>query len=375
MGVGRLGAVALCGFVAACGADAPAVGSSSGESTASVDDSTGATPAPTTTTTSDPPADSSGTTPPQTSSESGSEESTGEPLLGAPYPILLAHGFFGFDHLAGIRGVPYWYDVVEFLAKNDETNVCVGVVDPFNDSTTRGELLLQDAIDCAAQTGHAKVNIIAHSQGGLDARVVANLAPELVASVTTIATPHHGTPVADLAVAALDNPIASPFVDGLVQLVGAPLWDKLGQETSLVASMVQMSTEGMIEFNETYPDVEGVLYTSLTGRSSLHSGGDACEPDNVPPPYFIAQWDEERDPIDPLFAFAAAIVSGPTLSEPNDGLVRVIDARWGEFLGCVPADHMDEVGHLLGDDPGLTNDWDHREMYLGLAQYLRLRDL
>jgi hypothetical protein len=27
--------------------------------------------------------------------------------------------------------------------------------------------------------------------------------------------------------------------------------------------------------------------------------------------------------------------------------------------GCVPADHLDEIGHLLGDHPGLGNDFDH----------------
>ena len=29
----------------------------------------------------------------------------------------------------------------------------------------------------------------------------------------------------------------------------------------------------------------------------------------------------------------------------NDGLVSVNSAEWGEFLGVLPADHMDEVGH------------------------------
>src|SRR5690606_20441509 len=91
----------------------------------------------------------------------------------------------------------YWYGVPDHLEALGHT-VCVGQVDPFNDSTDRGRQLLAQAIECAADSGHAKVNIIGHSQGGLDARVVAHLAPELVASVTTVATPHYGTPIADV---------------------------------------------------------------------------------------------------------------------------------------------------------------------------------
>ena len=52
---------------------------------------------------------------------------------------------------------------------------------------------------------------------------------------------------------------------------------------------------------------------------------------------------------------SAAILSEDVLSpEPNDGLVTVTSATWGTFLGCIPADHLDEVGQLLGDAPGLV---------------------
>jgi len=41
------------------------------------------------------------------------------------------------------------------------------------------------------------VNLIGHSQGGLDVRYVAAVRPDLVASVTTIGAPHQGAQVAD----------------------------------------------------------------------------------------------------------------------------------------------------------------------------------
>lgn len=301
--------------------------------------------------------------------------STGEPLLGAPYPIVLAHGFFGFESLANLDFVPYWYGVPAHLEALGHT-VCVGEVDPFNDSTERGEQLLQQAIECAAATGHAKVNIIGHSQGGLDARVVAHLAPELVASVTTVATPHHGTPIADIALGFTPNPGAAGLVDWLVQALGAPLWDEIGNETSLYEAMYQMSQPGITEFNATYVDAPGVLYTSVTGRTGLHDGGEACEPTSPPPPLLITAFEDTLDTTDSLFLLPEAILSDGIFSQqPNDALVRVVDARWGEFLGCVPADHLDEVGQLLDDSPGLGNDWLHLDFYGDLVAYLRARGM
>ena len=55
---------------------------------------------------------------------------------------------------------------------------------------------------------------------------------------------------------------------------------------------------------------------------------------------------EGRDVVDPLFG-----LFWPRIQEeegPNDGLVSVESAKWGIFQGCVPADHIDEVG-LIGD--------------------------
>jgi len=320
-------------------------------------------------------ADGTGSTSIASSTTDSADSTTGAPLLGPPYPILLAHGFFGFENLAGLDFVPYWYGVPEHLESLGHT-VCVGVVDPFNDSTERGMQLLDDAIACAAATGHAKVNIVAHSQGGLDARVVAHTAPELVASVTTIATPHHGTPIADIAIGLAPNPASAALVDWLTQTLGAPLWDDIGNETSLYEAMEQMSQPGITQFNATYTDAPGVLYTSVTGRTGLHSGGEACEPTSPPPPLLIGSFEGTLDTTDALFVIPEAILSDGVFSqEPNDALVRAADARWGEFLGCVPADHLDEVGQLLGDGPGIGNDWDHLQFYADLVAYLRDRGM
>ncbi|MCA9705853.1 MAG: alpha/beta fold hydrolase [Myxococcales bacterium] len=362
--------------LAACNApDAPPGGATGTGSSTSPGESTDAASADETGTGIGGEGTSSGSSADESSS---GDQTTGEPLLGPPYPIVLAHGFFGFEELANLPFVPYWYDVREHLEALGHT-VCVSEVDPFNDSTDRGTQLVAQALECADQTGHAKVNVIGHSQGGLDARVAASLAPDRIASVTTVATPHQGTPIADIALGLVASDGAAALVDWLVQTLGAPLWDEVGNETSLAEALYQMSHDpvrGIDVFNATYPDAPGVLYTSVTGRTGLHSGGEDCEPDSPPPPLLISDWDDTLDTTDTLLLVPEAILSDGIFSQtPNDGLVRVVDARWGEFLGCVPADHLDEVGQLLGDSPGLGNGWDHLAFYADLVAYLRARDL
>ncbi|MEJ7729820.1 MAG: hypothetical protein WKG00_11430, partial [Polyangiaceae bacterium] len=53
----------------------------------------------------------------------GSGGHGGAPGLGPPYPIVLAHGFFGFDSLAGIDAVTYFWGVPGALANDGETLV------------------------------------------------------------------------------------------------------------------------------------------------------------------------------------------------------------------------------------------------------------
>ncbi len=293
---------------------------------------------------------------------------TGGPL-GAPFPIVLAHGFFGFEDFAGVDFVTYFYGVRDGLAARGETQVFTPAVDPFSDSERRGEELLAHVERILAETGRARVNLIGHSQGGLDARYVASVRPDLVESVTTFATPHRGTRIADVVLGLVADGRFQSLVDRLVQILGRPLWDAAGEETSLFASLRQLSTEGMNAFNERHPNQVSVAYYSLTGRTDMHLGGRDCQVDGSPD--FVRRYRFTADPVEPLLDIAEQIVDGGAENVVNDGLVRVRDARWGRFLGCVPADHFDEVGQLFGDRPGRGNDFDHRLFYAELIAFLR----
>lgn len=293
-----------------------------------------------------------------------------EPRLGPPYPIVLAHGFFGFEDFAGLDFVNYFYGVKEALLAKGEVYVYTPAVDPFNSSEKRGTQLAAHIEQILKETGHAKVNIIGHSQGGLDARVVAHEHPEWVASVWTFATPHRGTPVADVVLKLTPSDRMQDLLDALVRLVGRPLWESIDGETSLATALHQFSKPGIEAFNAKYTDAPGVAYYSLTGRSQRKLALTECQSSEAPD--FVAKFKYVTDPIDPLFSVFAAYLDTTELGgSPNDGLVRVKDAKWGTFLGCVPADHLDQIGHLLGDGPGLGNGWKYKDFYVELVKLIR----
>lgn len=286
--------------------------------------------------------------------------------LGPPYPIVLAHGFFGFEDFAGAGFISYFYGVKAHLATLGEKQVHTPAVDPFNSSEYRGKQLAKYIEKLLADTNYAKVNLIGHSQGGLDARVVAHDHPEWIASVVTIGTPHEGVPTADIALRIQPHSDAEKVIDTFARLVGGPLYDAVGKETSLAAAIRQFTTSVMKGFNGTYTDAFGVKYFSIAGRTGLHPGGDDCAAED--PPDFIRAFASTLDPTDPLLKPTETVLNGFS-NYPNDGLVRARDAHRGTFLGCIPADHLDQMGHLLGDSPGSS--WRHLDFYAAVVKFVR----
>lgn len=307
-----------------------------------------------------------------TTTQSQSSTSTEGEKLGAPYPVVLCHGFFGFEEFAGVDALPYFFNVPERLAEDGEDLVFTPAVDPFNSSDFRADQLAAIVDEIVQETGHEKVILIGHSQGGLDARAVASLRPDLVAAVVTVATPHQGSGVADIALGLTENPAAAKVIDDLVKLVAGPLYDAVGEETSIAKALHLFTAPGIEEFNQKYPDQQDVFYASITGRTDWSLGGQACAADVDLP--WVTELKGDKDPCDALFVAFEGILDGKFGEDiPNDGLVQVESAKWGEFWGCLPADHMDEVGQLMGDDPGLSNGFDHEEMFSQIVKELRKR--
>ena len=75
-----------------------------------------------------------------------------------------------------------------------------------------------------------------------------------------------------------------------------------------------------------------------------------------------------QDSVDPLLLFSYELIE--MVAGANDGLVPESSAMWGEFLGLIPADHIDQIGQIAGVT-GLN--YDHIEFFRDNARMLRER--
>ncbi len=215
---------------------------------------------------------------------------------------MLAHGLLGFVQVA-VRRVTlatYFRRVPQLLA-DAGNRVIMPAVPPTGSIAKRAEAL-RAAIDqqAPAQTVH----VIAHSMGGLDTRfMIAHLGmADRVLSLTTIGTPHRGTALADR---------------------GMDLADRAGILGWLRRSPIdheafeQLRTDACARFNESTPDAPGVRYFSVAGNKPRH---------------------------EMLYALRFCHDVIAPAEGPNDGLVSVRSAQWGEFLGEWNCDHVNQVG-------------------------------
>lgn len=114
-------------------------------------------------------------------------------------------------------GLDYWYQILPDLARNG-SDVWATRVSPFNSTEVRGEQLVQQLEEIIALTGKSKVNLIGHSHGGPTILYVAGVIPNKVASLTSVAGPNKGSPVADVILKAEGTVVEAPLV-GAVNLV------------------------------------------------------------------------------------------------------------------------------------------------------------
>jgi triacylglycerol lipase len=289
---------------------------------------------------------------------------TGTPR--APTPIILAHGFSGFQNIGPID---YFYGVADALRK-DGHPIYVTQVDPYNDSTVRGAELLTQVQAILDETGADHVILIGHSQGALDVRYVANKLGKKVGAAVLVAGVNRGTPVADIAEGDLPGSVTDALA-ALLQLFGETILDP-GQspDSNAQAAIKQLTTAGSAAFTAAYPDSPDVDYYSIAGRSNDQNGDIDCGTDIEPG--MIGQWDGVVDDTQVLLAATGALINGSSPIPPtNDALVPVYSAKWGTFLGCVPADHMEEVCQLAGTPT--TSGFNCVDFYRTLVNWLVAR--
>jgi triacylglycerol lipase len=183
----------------------------------------------------------------------------------------------------------------------------------------------------------AQVHIIAHSMGGLDARyLISTLGyASKVKSLTTLSTPHRGSPLADIGLG-ITHDLTTSQEDAILAI-----GKLLGEDTdkdALNRALVDLSEAQAPAFNAANPDAPGVTYFSYAGYSSV-AGVDNPHADS------LCQAPGAAIP-DPSELPNALNLTGPIIADglelrAHDGVVPIDSSTWTGFLGCIPADHLD----------------------------------
>ena len=258
------------------------------------------------------------------------------------YPLLLVHGVFFRD----FRYLNYWGRIPKELKRNGaavyygQQQSAASVEDSGRELAARIRAILDE-------TGCEKVNIIAHSKGGLDSRAAiahAGCAP-YVATLTTINTPHRGCIYAEY----LLNKVPEAARQKVAAAYNATL-KRLGDENpDFLAAVTDLTESACLARNETTPDMPGVLYESVMSycRKARHG----------------------------KFPLNATYPVVKHFGGKNDGLVSVDSAKWGtrftllEPVGKRGISHGDVVDLNRENIPG----FDVREFYVNLAADLKKR--
>jgi len=279
----------------------------------------------------------------------------GAPPQPKPRIVLLAHGLFGFSN---IGGADYFNGVKECFSAG--TVFITPAVPPAGSYVVRAKALEKAIKEAIPQESdrHKAVHIVAHSMGGLDARYLISskglIRSTWIASLTTISTPHNGSPIADFVtgqrhlkisdlgglanlpeatLASILKAIEKPAPLGISAKLFAPeaIWETVKDLKTYVTNTLgtppeaipDLTTNAAVSFNAKYPSLEDVPFLCCAGLS---------DPSKTMSRLLFSTW---------------AILKA--VSGDNDGVVPVSSSQWKPTvpLTTKPADHLELVG--LGD--------------------------
>jgi triacylglycerol lipase len=346
----------------------------------------------------------------------------------APSRVYLAPGMFGF---ATVASFVYFEHALTALRRRFERSgrrveLYVVEVHPTASIRRRAGKLAQMINDTACDDG-GPIHLFGHSTGGLDARLVASptvrldgTAPALLPwidrlrSVTTVNTPHYGTPLAAFfatvsgqrmlyAVSALTvtalkvgaPPLAAAStllavfgrtqggmfevelldraVDGVVRVLDEASSRELRSWLQLLrddqGAIIQLTPEAMDLFQAGIEDRPGIRYQSVATYAprnevrdwlgALRSPWSAVSATIFTALYNFTARHDARYACAPSDGSAQRAVRALLGEQPpvtaSDGVVPLYSQVWGELLWVGKADHLDVVGHFPG--PGGHNDW------------------
>jgi triacylglycerol lipase len=219
------------------------------------------------------------------------------------YPIVLVHGIACYDRKKLVN-INFWGRIPETLRKYG-IKVYFGNTDAWGTYESNSLMLKSTVEKILNETGTEKVNIIAHSKGGLDSRYLIWKYDfgSKIASLTTVSTPHHGAEIADLLYG--QKIIHSSIAKKVLKILGK-LYGDFNPDLYMVN--YELTTERMRKFNEDVKPDQNVYYQSL--YTTMKNSFD-----------------------DIMFFYSYRYIE--KLAGANDGLVSERSANWGNNVNKI----------------------------------------
>jgi len=264
------------------------------------------------------------------------------------YPLFMVHGVFFRDY----KHFNYWGRVPAELIKNGAT-IYYGDHQSAAAVEDSAEELAKRIRQIISETGCEKLNVIAHSKGGLDMRMAIareGIAP-YIASITTVCTPHRGCEFADYllykAPEAVKDQVANAYNSALRKL-GDPDPDFIAGVTDLTAERCrEMDAETSL-----FDYQKAGIYTHGVGSAMKKASGGQF-PLNMSY-HLVNRFDGK-----------------------NDGLVGDKSSVWGQDYTFLENNKKRGISH--GDMIDLNREnipgFDVREFYVKLVEDLKNRGL
>ncbi len=270
------------------------------------------------------------------------EQRKAENVCKTKYPILLVHGVFFRDS----KYFNYWGRVPDELIKNGAV-IYYGNHQSALSVDESAEELASRIREIIFETGAEKLNIIAHSKGGLDCRkAISNCdIGKYVASLTTINTPHRGCQFADY----LLNKMSPNIQEKIANTYNTALKKFGDSNPDFLAAVGDLQASRSFEDNEEF--FRGIYCQSIGSTVKKARGG--------------------KFPLN----FSYHLVNH--FDGENDGLVSEKSLSWGEKYTLLRPKGEEGISH--GDMIDLSRlnieGFDVREFYVELINQLKQKGL